>query len=93
MRQETGVPRDKPIHRLRNGAWGDVAQLVQHLPGMREALGSVLGMADICCDSIYLSSSTWEVVEGGGRSQVYLWLHGEFEASLGYTEPRLKMKQ
>lgn len=55
MRQETGVPGNKPFHKLKNGALpGDVAQLL-HLPSLRESLGSTLGMAYICCDGMRTS--------------------------------------
>ena len=91
MRQETGVPRNKLIRRLKSGGIGRVAPLLQPVPSMHKALGSTFGMADFVVTARACRPSTWEVE--GGRSQVCLWLHGEFEASLGYMKSHLRIKQ
>lgn len=66
MRQETGVPRNKLICRLKSRGIGNGAQLLQPLPSMHEALGSTLGMEDVCCDIICLSPQHM----GGGRRKI-----------------------
>lgn len=69
-----------------------VAQVVECLSLMHEALGSIPNTSETTHGGPHRNSSTGNMGAGGSETQGYPQFPREFEASLGYVGVCLKMK-
>lgn len=76
------------------GSWtGDVAQLVECLPSIHKALGSIPSMANTGSNYQACWPCTWEVEAGGAEVREYPKLHSQFEPNLIHEALSKKQKK